>query len=155
MKCFDDQRCLSRSEESKCESGALFTMCSCTFIVFWFRKTSTFVEMFQLSFCVFMCAFHLEISSFFGKSFLFLFLLFVLTVLWNFPLHVVSKIIMCFLSILRSDFLEVYQKQISIWILKQVVKKSYIKRKILFPRTGLNPWFFVLVKVFNQVQDHG
>jgi hypothetical protein len=33
------------------------------------------VETFQLSFCMFMCALHPEISSFFGKSFLFLFLL--------------------------------------------------------------------------------
>ena len=32
--------------------------------------------MLQLNFCVFMCAFHPEISSFFGKSFLFLFIFF-------------------------------------------------------------------------------
>ena len=41
---FDDHTCLSQSEESKC----------------------------MLSLCVFMCAFHLVISSFFGKIFIFL-----------------------------------------------------------------------------------
>ena len=40
-------------------------MCSHTFALLWSRKTSVIVKTFQLSFCVFMCAFHLEISSFF------------------------------------------------------------------------------------------
>ena len=54
-------------------------MYSHTFTLFWSRKTSVIVEVFQLSFCVFVCAFPLEISSFFGKSFLFVFLFFVLS----------------------------------------------------------------------------
>ena len=37
-----------------------------------------------------MCAFHPEISSLFSKSFPFLFLFFVLSILWYFPFHVVS-----------------------------------------------------------------
>ena len=58
--------------------SAVFTMCSHSFTVFWLRKTSVIVEMFQLSFCMFtcVCAFCLEISSFFGRNFLFLFLFF-------------------------------------------------------------------------------
>ena len=45
-----------------------------TFTLFWSRKTSLIVEMFQLSFHVFTFAFHPEISSFF-RRFLFHFYL--------------------------------------------------------------------------------
>ena len=48
--------------------------CSDTFTLFRSRKTSVIVETFQVSFSVLMCAFHPEISSFFAKSFRFLFL---------------------------------------------------------------------------------
>ena len=45
--------------------GPIFIVCSHTFTLFWLRKISVIVETFQLSFRVFICAFHLEISSFF------------------------------------------------------------------------------------------
>ena len=76
--CFDNHRCQSWSEENNYmwEHGEDGTMCSHTFTLFWLRKTSVIVEMFQLSFHVFIkCAFNQEISSFFGKTFLSLFLL--------------------------------------------------------------------------------
>ena len=56
-----------------------------TFILFWLRKTAVTVEIFQLSFRVFACAFPMVISSIFGKSFLFPFPYFVLFVLRYFP----------------------------------------------------------------------
>ena len=59
-----------------------------TFTLFWLRKISVIVKIYQISFHVFVYAFPPEISSFFGKSFPFLFLLFVLTVIWYFPFHV-------------------------------------------------------------------
>jgi hypothetical protein len=49
----------------KLSRGAVFTVCSHTFTLFWMRKTFVIVETFYLSFCVFVCAFHPEISSFF------------------------------------------------------------------------------------------
>ena len=55
-------------------------------MVIWLRMTSMIIETFQLSYHVFVYA--LEISSLFGKSFLFLFLFFVLSILWYFPFHV-------------------------------------------------------------------
>ena len=67
--CKDDATLLSQ--------GALFTVFSHTFIFFWLQKTSVSVKMYQLTFRVlfwFIWAFHPEISSFFGKNFLFLFL---------------------------------------------------------------------------------
>ena len=60
----------------KLSHGAIFTMCSHTFTLFWSRKTPVIVKIFQLSFHVFVCAFRPEIPSFFSKSFLFLFLFF-------------------------------------------------------------------------------
>ena len=65
---------------------------------------SVIVEMFQLIFRVFICAFRQEISSFFGNIFLFLFLLFVLSVLGYFPFHVVSILILvlyCVISMME------------------------------------------------------
>ena len=47
----------------------------CEHTLSWLRKTSVIVEMFQLSFRMFMCGFHQEISLFFGKSFFLPFLL--------------------------------------------------------------------------------
>ena len=47
--------------------GTIFSVCSHTFMLFWLRKISLSVETSQLSFHVlfwFICAFHLEISSF-------------------------------------------------------------------------------------------
>ena len=62
LKVIDNHRCLSQSEETKCmwthnKDGSTFTLS-------WVRKTSVIVETYQLSFLVFMCAFHPEISSF-------------------------------------------------------------------------------------------
>ena len=37
------------------------TVCKDTFTLFWLRKTSVIVEKFQLTFCVFMYVFHLEV----------------------------------------------------------------------------------------------
>ena len=42
-----------------------------TFTLFWLRKTSVVVKLFQWIFCVFMCAFHPEISSFLQYFFFF------------------------------------------------------------------------------------
>ena len=49
--------------------GSVCRMCSRTFTLFWLRKTSVIVEIFQWSFHVFVPAFYPEIFSFFGKSF--------------------------------------------------------------------------------------
>ena len=52
--------------------GAVFTVCSHTFTLFWLRKTSEIIEMFQLSFHVFVCLssgdliFSVIVSSFFS-----------------------------------------------------------------------------------------
>ena len=81
MICFDNYRCLSLSEErvnvcfaySKLLHGTI-TLHLHIFTPFWLNKTSVIVKMFPLSFHMFICAFHLEISSFFHKSFLSLFL---------------------------------------------------------------------------------
>ena len=90
--CFDNHRCISQSEESKCmwthgKDG--------TKDLFWSWKTSVIVEISQLSFHVFVCVFPPEISSFFGKSFPFLFPFFVLSVLRCFPFHVLYTLF-CF-----------------------------------------------------------
>ena len=53
--------------KSSCD--AIYTMCSDKFTLFWLRKTSEIIEMFQISCRVFVCAFPPEISSLFGKSF--------------------------------------------------------------------------------------
>ena len=42
-------------ESEKLLDGTFFTVCSQTFILFWLRKTSVIVNMFQLSFCVCVC----------------------------------------------------------------------------------------------------
>ena len=57
----------SPCEYSKLSHDAIFTMCSHTFILFWSRKTSVTVKTYQLSYHMFICAFHLEISSFFSS----------------------------------------------------------------------------------------
>ena len=59
-----------------------------TFTFFLLKKTSV---IYQLSFVVFIYAFHLEISSFFGKNFLFLFLFLCYLYLDTFPIHVVYR----------------------------------------------------------------
>ena len=51
--------------------GAIFTVLTCVYFLR-LTKASMRVETYQLSFCVlfrFICAFHLETSSFFDKSF--------------------------------------------------------------------------------------
>ena len=61
------------SDESCC---TIFTVCSHTFILFWLRKNSVSVKMYQLSLCVlfwFICAFIWRSLHFFHKSFQFLF----------------------------------------------------------------------------------
>ena len=54
------------------EGGAIFSVCSHTFILFWLRKTSVSIETYQLSFHMFICASHPEISSFFDEFTLFI-----------------------------------------------------------------------------------
>ena len=54
-------------------------------------KTSVIVEISQWSFQVFVCAFHPEISSLSSKSFPFLFLFFMLSILQYFSFHLVSN----------------------------------------------------------------
>ena len=48
--------------------SSLPCMCSHTFTLFWSWKTSVIIKMFQLSFCVFVCAFNflVRVSSFFS-----------------------------------------------------------------------------------------
>ena len=74
LKCFDDYRCLSRSEESKSiwSRGTVFNECLHTFTLFLSRKTSVIVETFQWSLCV---AFIRRSLYFFSKSFLFFYLM--------------------------------------------------------------------------------
>ena len=45
--------------------GAIFTLYSHTFTLFWTRKAYVIVDTFQLGFCVFKCVFHQERVSFF------------------------------------------------------------------------------------------
>ena len=102
---FDDHRYLSQSEESKCMWthseeditpsllcvhihlltlfwlrktsviveiwDAIFTVCSHTFTLFWLRKTAVIIKIYQISFLVYVCAFPSEISSFLVRVFLF------------------------------------------------------------------------------------
>ena len=66
----------------------IFTVCSHAFILFWLRTSSMCVETYQLSFHVFICASHSEISSFFQIEFLLFIPILVLPILWVFhPLH--------------------------------------------------------------------
>ena len=44
---------------------ALSLSCVYIYLLFWLRNTSVIVETYQWSFCVFMCGFHLENTSFF------------------------------------------------------------------------------------------
>ena len=53
---------------SKLLHDPIFAMYSNIFTLFWLRKTSVIVKTYQLSFCVFICAFHPEISSFFQQE---------------------------------------------------------------------------------------
>ena len=64
---FDFHRGLCQSEENKHGATRMWIVCSNTSILFWLTKTSVKVEMYQSSFCElfwFICAFHLETSSF-------------------------------------------------------------------------------------------
>ena len=61
----------------KLSSDVIFVVYSCTFALFWLRKTSVTVKIFWISFCVFVCAFPSEVSSIFGKNFPFPFPYFV------------------------------------------------------------------------------
>ena len=58
-------------------SDVIFVVCSHTFTLFWLRKMSVTIKIFRISFCVFVYAFPLEISSIFGKIFPFPFSYFV------------------------------------------------------------------------------
>jgi hypothetical protein len=60
-------------------------------------RSSVTLEIFGISFCVFVCAFPLEISSTFCKSFPFPY--FVLSVLWYFPFHVVYNFFSLFVTL--------------------------------------------------------
>ena len=90
--------------------GAVFTVCWCTFTLFWSRKTSVIIKMFQLSFRVFVWPFIRRSLQFFGKSFLFLFLFFVkiqhyysllslsvtsVAISYNRSLHMVKNVRLC------------------------------------------------------------
>ena len=61
--------------------------CSHIFTLFLSRKSSVIVEIFQLSFHVFVCAFCPEISSFSVRVSPFFLLFFELSILWYFPFH--------------------------------------------------------------------
>ena len=63
-------------------------MCLHTFTYFWLRKTSVIVKTYQLSSCVFLCAFHSEISFFSVRILLFLCYAYFATI----PFHVVTLI---------------------------------------------------------------
>ena len=78
-----------------------------TFTLFCSRKTLVIVERYQLSFCIFMCAFHPEISIFFGKSFLFLFLFlwYVVTVNQFVFMNFISPYFLLFIIFLSLLFL--------------------------------------------------
>ena len=72
-----------KNEETSGQSGTIFTVCSHTFTLFWSRKTSMFVEMFQIKLpCVCVCISSRDLFIFifylfiFGKSFLFFFFFF-------------------------------------------------------------------------------
>ena len=58
-------RCHSRSEESILTLTDVILDQKRVHLLFWLRKTSVIVEMFQLRFHMFVCAFCPEISSFF------------------------------------------------------------------------------------------
>ena len=94
---FDDHRYLFQSEDSKfmwthskdsVTSHHLYHVFTYTYSLLT-EKESVIVKIYQISFCVFVCAFPPEISSFFGKNFPFLFPFFVLSVLQYFPFHMV------------------------------------------------------------------
>ena len=82
MKYFNDYRCLLDQNSVNV---------SFTFTLFWSRKEFAIAKIFHLSFrvIVFVCDFHPQISSFFGKSFPFLILFFVLSVLRYLPFHMI------------------------------------------------------------------
>ena len=117
MKHFNSHRCIFRSEESKC---------------MW---TSVIVETFQLSFSL----------HFFGKSFLFLFLFFVLSLFWYFSFHVVSKsydkhsYFILFTYLWRRDQPSNQICQIcSCWIVCYFNKKSIFRIKIIQKPWNIN-----------------
>ena len=60
--------------------GAVLTVCSHIFTLFWLRKTSVIVEILQLFFRMFVYAFHPDISSFFFCNRFLIFPIFVLIV---------------------------------------------------------------------------
>ena len=112
---------LSQSEESKCMwthckdvvTWCHLTVYSHTFTFFWLRKISVSVETSQLSFCVFICAFHLEISSLLWWEFPVFIPIFVLSILQYFPFlylftytHTFAKKCICiFRTYIFSQFL--------------------------------------------------
>ena len=53
-----------RDLRMKLSCGVIFSVCSHTFILLWLRKASMSVETYPLSFRMFICASHPEISSF-------------------------------------------------------------------------------------------
>jgi hypothetical protein len=70
------------------DKDGITSLCLHTFTLFWSRKTSVIIKISQLNFCVFVCAFPLEISSFFVRVFpLFSHFFFVLsmTLVLSFP----------------------------------------------------------------------
>ena len=83
LKHFDDQRVFPDPKRvNVCEHtvktaprGTVFTVCLVHLLSSDREKTSVTIKTFQSSFHVFTCAIHQEISSFFSKSFLFLYLL--------------------------------------------------------------------------------
>ena len=96
LRYFDDHRCLSRSEKSKCIYIYIYIFVhlycgSHTFIFFWLRKTSVSIKMYQLSFCVCISVFHLKTLHFFSKGFHFLFLFLCYPFLGIFSFHIIMN----------------------------------------------------------------
>ena len=84
LACHANELPLHHQNQSS-DHGSIFTMCLQTFSLFWLRKTSVIDNMFQLNFRVFMCTFHLEITSCFRYEFPLSFPIFALFVLRYFP----------------------------------------------------------------------
>ena len=102
--------------------GAIFTVWSHTFFLFWLRKTSVIVETFQLNFRVFMCAFHPENSSFFRWEFPLSFFIFVLSVFRYFPFPRGLKILICKKTQLRKN----ERPMVDQWLLgERSLQRSY------------------------------
>ena len=96
------------------------SVCSHIFILFWLRKTSVTVETYQLSFHVFIFPFIWRPICFFGKSFLFLFLILCYLHLATLPFLVISSVSLHAFFFLLWCFINVHIK-----IVKVIFKNWY------------------------------